>query len=89
MLRNLFTIVPTLLALMAPNILAQQWSANLPREPAKELTFQDYKQAFEDYYKEHPVPLDKEKLKPTFSFAGTAEMTDRMIEATNRFARSV
>jgi photosystem II stability/assembly factor-like uncharacterized protein len=88
MLRNLFTIAATVLALMAPNILAQQWSATLPAAPAKELTFQDYKQAFEDYYKQHPVPLDKEKLKPTFRFAGAEEVTNRMaIEEYKLFKR--
>ena len=88
MLRKLFTNVAALLALMVPGLMAQQWSATLAPESARELTFQDYKQAFEDYYKQHPVPLDREKLKPTFRFTAPEEVTDRMaIEEYKLFKR--
>src|SRR5437016_13960154 len=82
------TIVPILLVLWVSNIRAQQWSANLPPGSAKELSFQDYKKAFEDYYNQHPVPLEREKLKPTFRFAGTEEVTTRIaIEEYKLFKR--
>ena len=87
MLRILL-IVAAALALMASNVLAQQWLTSLPRQPAGELTFQDYKQAFENYYQQHPVPLEKEKITPTFRYTEAEEITDRVaIEQYKFFKR--
>lgn len=56
---------------------AQQWQSQLPKKPEKELTFEDYKRAFENYYREHPVNLEEEKLGPKFNFEGTQEVKKR------------
>ncbi len=78
MLRNLVIMGMAALALAVPNASGQQWLANLPRESAKELTFQDYKQAFDEYYKQHPVPMEKENIKPTFRFETAEEINDKV-----------
>jgi photosystem II stability/assembly factor-like uncharacterized protein len=88
MLRKFFTNVAAALALTGPGLMAQQWSAALAPEPERERTFQEYKQAFEDHYKQHPVPLDKEQVKPTFRFTGEREVAERMaIEEYKLFKR--
>ena len=78
MLRNLVIVVVAAIAVAVPNASGQQWLANLPRESAKELTFQDYKQAFDEYYKQHPVSMAKENIKPTFRFETTEEIDNKV-----------
>jgi photosystem II stability/assembly factor-like uncharacterized protein len=51
-------------SLLSVDATAQQWIKQLPKKPQQELTFQDLKQAFNDYYKEHPVDLRKEEREP-------------------------
>jgi photosystem II stability/assembly factor-like uncharacterized protein len=51
-------------SLVGPGASAQRWVDRLPRKPQQELTFQDLKQAFDEYYKEHPVDLKKEEREP-------------------------
>lgn len=71
-----------------PRAWTQQWRSQLPQKPEQELTLQDYKEAFEKYYREHPVDLGKDKLKPTFRFEGEQEKNDRMeVEEYKLFRR--
>lgn len=75
------------LCLIGPGVLAQQWTAALPRESASELSLEDYRRAFEDYYKQQPPPLEKENVKPTFRFT-EPEARERMaIEEYKLFKR--
>lgn len=68
--------------------LAQQWLSRVPQKPESEQTVQDYKRAFEDFYKEHPVDLKKDKLKPTFTFNGAEEEKERIeVEEYKLFSR--
>ena len=77
MFRNMAIFTLMALFLMSPKAKAQQWLRQLPQKPEKEMTFQDYKQAFESYYKEHPVDLSKDKLVPTFLFEGPEAIQER------------
>jgi photosystem II stability/assembly factor-like uncharacterized protein len=73
---------------VAPQALAQEWLRHLPPKPAGELTFRDLQQAFEAYYKEHPVDLAQDKLRPTFLFEGAEEERMRVaIEEYKLFKR--
>src|SRR6266853_2814003 len=77
---SLNVVVITLAAffLVVPQAMAQKWQSQLPKKPEKELTFYDYRQAFEEYYKQHPPDFKKEKLLPTFEFEGAQEAEDRV-----------
>ena len=77
MWRNLGILVLTTLTLAVPRALGQQWLRELTQKPEKELTFQDYREAFAQYYRQHPVDMTKEKLVPTFAFEGP-EAKDRL-----------
>src|SRR5258705_158311 len=78
MSRNLVLLTFVASSFIAPAALAQRWLSQLPQKSEQELTFEDYKRAFESYYKEHPVDLAKrEKLAPTFRFEGTEEIQNR------------
>ena len=88
MSRNLVILALVAFALVVPRASAQQWASQLPEKPEKELTFADYRQAFENFYKQHPVDLKKEKLVPTFQFKGAQEVMDRaQIEEFKMFKR--
>jgi photosystem II stability/assembly factor-like uncharacterized protein len=65
------------LSLAGQRASAQQWQSQLPKNPEKELTFEDFKRAFDNYYREHPVNLEDEKLGPKFNFVGTQEVKKR------------
>lgn len=72
----------------APQLPAQAWLRELPQKPENELTFKDYQQAFEAFYKEHPVDVKRDNLKPTFTFPGPQEAKDRVaIEEYKMFKR--
>ncbi len=78
MSRKLVLLTFVASSFIAPAALAQRWLSQLPQKSEQELTFEDYKRAFESYYKEHPVDLAKrEKLAPTFRFEGTEEIQNR------------
>ena len=73
---------------VAPPALAQRWMAQLPKKPEAELTFKDYQQAFEAYYKANPVDLKQDKVKPVFQFQGAQEEQIRVaIEEHKMFKR--
>jgi photosystem II stability/assembly factor-like uncharacterized protein len=88
MSRKLVAVSFMALFLVVPKTPAQQWLSNLPQKPAAELTFQDYKQAFDEYYKQHPAPLEKEKIVPTFQFEQAQDIEDRVaLETYKLFER--
>jgi photosystem II stability/assembly factor-like uncharacterized protein len=62
---------------VASPALAQEWLREIPKKAEHELTFRDYQEAFEAYYKAHPVDLKRDKLRPTFVFRGAQEEKDR------------
>lgn len=67
---------------------AQDWLTQLPQKPDSQLTFEDYRQAFDQYFKQHPVDFGKEKLRPTFRYEGAQEVADRLaIEQYKLFKR--
>ncbi len=47
---------------------AQEWLNQVPKKPADELTFNDFKTAFDTYYREHPVAVAREQVAPAFTF---------------------
>jgi len=88
MLRILAVLTLVAFSLAAPQAMAQQWLSQLPQKPEKQLTFQDYRQAFLNYYKEHPVDLNRDKLAPTFLFEGPEAIKERVdIEEYKMFKR--
>src|SRR5260370_18974931 len=88
MVRNVMIVALAASFSVVPGASAQQWLTQLPQKPETTLRFNDYRQAFEDYYKQHPVNLGKEKLRPTFRFESTQEVEDRVaIEGYKLFKR--
>ncbi len=86
MLRTLMILAPASL-LVVQSAAAQQWLEQLPQRPPTELTIKDYRQAFDAYYRQHPVDLQREKLRPTFRFEGP-EVQERIgIEGYKLFKR--
>lgn len=88
MLRTLQVVALAAFSFVIPRALAQQWLSQLPQKPQQELTFADYKQAFGDHYRQHPIDLRKDKLRPTFRFEGTQAIKDRIeVEEYKLFKR--
>jgi photosystem II stability/assembly factor-like uncharacterized protein len=66
---------------------AQEWLGQLRPRAEKEMTFYDFREAFERYYKEHPIDFKTEKLAPTFAFEGN-QMDEKVeIEQYKLFKR--
>ena len=77
-----------LIAAFAPSAVAQQWLSQLPQSQRGQPTINDLRQAFDHYYREHPVDLTRDKLSPTFRFEGVQEERDRVdVEAYKMFRR--
>ena len=75
-------------ACLAPVLSAQEWTRELPKKPERELTFKEIREAFEAYYKQHPVDLSRDKVRPTFRFVGEQEQKERVeIEDYKLFKR--
>ena len=88
MSKKLIITVFTVVSLFAYPLSAQQWISRLPQRNPEELSFKDYQLAFETYYKEHPVNLQLDKVKPTFRFQpGEEENTKKEIEEYKMFKR--
>jgi len=88
MLRNIAILALVTCSLAAPRSVAQQWVRQLPEKLEKELIFEDYRQAFVNYYKEHPVDLTRDKVAPTFVFEGRDAIRERAeIEEYKMFKR--
>src|SRR5260370_22585714 len=68
--------------------MAQQWLSQLPPDEREQPTIDNLRQAFERYYREHPVDLRLDKLAPTFRFEGAQEEKERMdVEEYKLFQR--
>jgi photosystem II stability/assembly factor-like uncharacterized protein len=67
---------------------AQQWLSALPPSERANPTFETLRQAFERHYREHPIDLTEDKLKPTFEFEGEEEENERIeVEEYKMFRR--
>ncbi|MBI3586574.1 MAG: hypothetical protein HY088_05550 [Ignavibacteriales bacterium] len=87
-MRVLMIVALAAFVFAAPEVLAQRWLRQLPQKPESELTFRDYQQAFERHYKEHPIDLKLDKLRPTFKFQAGQEERERVeIEEHKMFKR--
>jgi photosystem II stability/assembly factor-like uncharacterized protein len=72
----------------APQAMAQQWLSQLPQDQREQPTINDLRRAFESYYRERPVDLKLDKLKPTVRFErGQEEIDRRDVEAYKLFRR--
>jgi len=68
--------------------MAQRWLEQLPPNEREQPTINNLRQAFERYYREHPVDLTKDKLQPTFRFEGAQEEKERLdVEEYKLFRR--
>ena len=87
MIRRLVVLAASATFLAIQPAAAQRWAAQLAQRPPGELTFQDYKRAFEDYYQQHPLDVRNETLRPTFKFEST-QLAERLaIEEFKLFRR--
>ncbi len=64
------------LVLLAQAAVAQEWARALDEKSQRELTFLDYKEAFEAYYEERPMDMRLYKVEPVFEY-GEKEIGDR------------
>ncbi len=71
-----WAVVALLIAVLPSQ--AQRWLSQLPDKEAQDLSFYDYKNAFENYYRQNPVDLRLDKIRPTFRFVGDKEEKDRV-----------
>src|ERR1043166_7486918 len=80
-----------LICAFAPEAMAQAWLSELPATAAaraEEVTIDDLRAAFERYYREHPVDLRADKLRPTFRFQAGREQNERVdVEQYKMFRR--
>src|SRR6478752_8314898 len=67
-----------LICSFAPQAMAQRWLTELPQDKREQPTINDLRQAFESYYREHPVDLKLDKLEPTLRFEGAQEEKERL-----------
>jgi photosystem II stability/assembly factor-like uncharacterized protein len=80
--------VLVLICWFAPQAMAQQWLSQLPQDQREQPTINDLRQAFESYYREHPVDLKLDKLNPTFRFEGAQEEKEHLdVEEYKLFRR--
>ena len=77
-----------LTCLFAPEAMAQQWLNQLAPSARDQPTFNDLREAFERHYRERPVDLRADKLRPTFRFQPGREETERVdVEDYKMFKR--
>jgi photosystem II stability/assembly factor-like uncharacterized protein len=68
--------------------MAQEWLSQLPQNEREQPTINNLRQAFETYYREHPVDLTRDKLEPSFRFEGAQEEKERLdVEEYKLFRR--
>jgi hypothetical protein len=77
-----------LICSFAPPVTAQQWLSQLPPNVREQPTINDLRQAFESYYREHPIDLTRDQLQPIFRFEAAQEQKERLdIEEYKMFRR--
>src|SRR5262245_5337654 len=85
---RLYGFALTLICSFAPPAMSQRWLEQLPPNEREQPTINNLRQAFERYYREHPVDLTQDKLKPTFRFEGAQEEKERLdVEEYKLFRR--
>lgn len=83
-------IVPVVVAVFLAGVpaQAQKWASQVAKKAPQDLTFQDFKEAFENYYKEHPVDLKAERAAPPSEYQSAEDAQRRIeIETYNLFKR--
>src|SRR6476469_7105600 len=81
-------VLVVLICSFAPQAMAQRWLTELPQDKREQPTINDLRQAFESYYREHPVDLKLDKLEPTLRFEGAQEEKERLdVEEYKLFRR--
>jgi hypothetical protein len=75
-----------IIALAGPST-AQEWLKRIPKKPIDELTFSDFKTAFENYYREHPVAVAREEVTPAFGFPAEGVGAKKALEEYKQFKR--
>src|ERR1700678_2997275 len=86
MLRNIAILALGAIFLVGPRASAQEWINQVPKKAEQDLTFQDFKEAFDNYYREHPVDLKKDRLSMEQESEGTHDARQRIqIETFNLF----
>jgi photosystem II stability/assembly factor-like uncharacterized protein len=72
----------------APQAMAQQWLSQLPQSERQEPTINNLRQAFDRFYRERPVDLKQDKLRPTVRFKQGREEKERLdVEDYKMFRR--
>jgi photosystem II stability/assembly factor-like uncharacterized protein len=68
---------------------AQEWLNQLPKKPVDELTFNDFKTAFDTYYREKPVATAaaREMVTPKFAFNAEEVGPKKELEEYKQFKR--
>jgi len=87
MMKALRIVMLAALAVVVPRAWGQQWMSQLPSKAESEQTFQDYLRAFEQYYREHPIDMNKEKLAPRATFVSAEDIQDRVALETYKLFR--
>jgi photosystem II stability/assembly factor-like uncharacterized protein len=86
MMRLLSLLTLVVIVLTRP-CAAQEWLSRLPQKPAEELSFNDFKTAFEIYYRQHPVAAASERVMPAFAFTEQEAGEKKEIEEYKQFKR--
>jgi photosystem II stability/assembly factor-like uncharacterized protein len=88
MMRQLSVLTLVVITLVRP-CSAQEWLSRLPQKPVEELTFNDFKTAFETYYRERPVAAAaaSERVTPAFTFTDEEAGPKKDLEAYKQFKR--
>jgi photosystem II stability/assembly factor-like uncharacterized protein len=85
---NVCALALMLVSSVPSQAVAQQWLNQLAQDKREQPTINDLRQAFESFYREHPVDLKLDKLEPTFRFEGAKEENERFeVEEYKLFRR--
>ena len=77
MIPKLKNCIVAILLLAASSANAQRWLNELPQKDDPNLSFYDYKRAFESYYEKNPVNLQLDRISTSVIFKGISEIKDR------------
>ena len=75
------------ICVFAPQAMAQRWLSQLPPDQRDQPTIEALRQAFASYYREHPVDVTQDKVRPTFRFEAAEEAQHTDIEDMKMFQR--
>jgi photosystem II stability/assembly factor-like uncharacterized protein len=88
MMRLLSLLTLVVIALTRP-CTAQEWLSRLPQKPVEELSFNDFKTAFETYYRARPTAAAaaSERVTPAFAFTDEEAGPKKDLEEYKQFKR--